>query len=159
MTIGTIWADRETGEKCKVEAVSDDGRVQLSPVAGGNYRIMSRIMSEKSLRSNYQLVAMKEEPPAPAAPAQPAKEKKVKKALPAPQGDKSPRQKPVPGRVQMPDGSVIAGSRFIIEVCGKKRDETYRVDSPIRWLLKPDGQAMLKEKGATIVYGQQITKK
>jgi len=58
----------------------------------------------------------------------------------------------------MPDGKIIPGAQFIIEVCGRPRGNTYKVDSPIRWLLKPAGQELLKEKGASIVYGQEISK-
>ena len=62
------------------------------------------------------------------------------------------------GRVQLQDGSIIAGAKFITETCGQKRDDTYKVDSPIRWLLKPTGQALLAAHGAKVVYGEKIKK-
>ncbi len=169
MTINTVWADRETGKKYQVEAVSSDGRVQISPLDGGDYRIMA----EKSLRSNYQLVAMTPEKAEAVTEPEPQPEPELLHAIEKEgateegkaedmaimRADAEKAGRAPAGRVQMPDGKVIAGSQFITEVCGKSRDETYKVDSPIRWLAnKPAGQELLKSQGATIVYGQALTK-
>jgi hypothetical protein len=73
-------------------------------------------------------------------------------------GDTGKPARAAVGRVKLQDGKIIAGSDFITQVCGCIRAETYNVDSPIRWLLKPAGQDMLKVRGATIVYGEKVTK-
>ena len=176
LTVGAVWQDREDGTDYEVIGVKD-GRVQISPVSGGDYRIMS----EKSLRSNYKLVAIKKEdkgetvavveeapqavttapqaaPPAPPAPPKVKREPKpqVKKEAPAVQGK---AQRAPSGHVKTADGIVIAGSAFITGIAGLTRDATYKVDSPIRWLAKPDGQALLKRWNATIVFGEELTKK
>lgn len=73
-------------------------------------------------------------------------------------GDTGKKARAAVGRVKLSDGRIIAGSDFITQVCGCIRAETYNVDSPIRWLLKPAGQDMLKVRGATIVYGEKVSK-
>ena len=245
ITIGTIWEDRGNGQRCEVLA-TNDGKVQVAPVTGGEYKVMTT----KSLRSNYKLVAMeKKEAPdmsnahfngdRPAieedileaeereqelqaavaegeAETREAQEsarqsieaddaehdfklfqeanctgcfysdpdnigsdnpcctypgalevedgkclkRKVKPepiSPPAPTPSEGKKGRATVGRVKMPDGTIIAGSKFITEVCGKTRDESYKVDSPIRWLLKPAGQELLKDKGAIIVYGSHVS--
>jgi hypothetical protein len=138
-----------------------NGHVQLS---GVNQADGYKVMSEKSLRNNYKLVALDEKKAETvAAPAmdQPA----APELTPAPANDAPPVEQPADkagraagGRVQLKDGTVTAGSKFIIEVCKLTREESYKADSPIRWLLKPAGQALLKEHEAQIVYGEKITK-
>lgn len=155
LTIGTIWEDRESGGRYELDGVND-GRVQISPVAGGDYRVMA----EKSLRKNYKLVAMKKEAvetpppePEPEEPVQPEPSPEPAEAHAEGEAERAPA-----GRVKLADGKVIAGAHFITQVCGQSRETTYKVDSPIRWLLKPAGDALLKGKGAIIVYGQPITR-
>jgi hypothetical protein len=84
---------------------------------------------------------------------------------PAPTNDVKPIEQPADktgraagGRVQLKDGTVTAGSKFITETCKLTRENSYKADSPIRWLLKETGQALLKEHEAQIVYGEKITK-
>lgn len=161
--IGTVWEEREKGGRYKVEAVQD-GKAQLAPESGGEYRIMA----ERSLRTNYKMVEKQElavDRHEFSAPPQLSEEARrvitggrdeMMAAATAPLVE-SKEGRALAGRVKMPDGAIIAGSHFIIQVCGKSRDETYKVDSPIRWLVKK-GQQLLTEKGATIVYGQALTK-
>jgi hypothetical protein len=151
-TIGAIWRDREDGEDFELLGAKD-GKVQISPLNGGDYRIMA----ERSLRTNYKLVALNKKdttlpgPPEAARATPPPAEEQKAPPVP-PKGDRAKA-----GHVKLADGTVIHGSRFITEICGKKREDTYKVDSPIRWLLKPAGQALLKAKGAAIVYGEELT--
>jgi len=78
--IGTIWHDRGHGKKFEVTAVN--GHVQLS---GVNRADGYKVMSDKSLRNNYKLVALDEKkvevstpamdpPPAPEPAPAPANE-------------------------------------------------------------------------------------
>ena len=185
ITIGTIWEDRSNGARGEVVAV-DGNKVQLATGGAEGFRVMTT----KSLRSNYKLVAMPgKEPPSPPyhelaeqeaglaedvieteereqelraavaegeAETREAQQSALESVKADEEGGKKARA--TVGRVKMPDGTVIAGSKFITEVCCRTRDESYKVDSPIRWLLKPAGQELLKEKGATIVYGEQVSK-
>jgi len=246
--IGTVWEDRHSGQRVEVEGVRGT-KIQVAPLEGENGY---RIMTAKSLRSNYQMVATdkkKLEPPSPPyydlaeqeagvtegiieakereqelqaaidegeAETREAQEsarqsieaddaehdfklfqeanctgcfysdpdkigsdnpcctypgglevkegkclkRKVRTepiAPPAPATSEERKARATVGRVKMPDGTVIAGSKFITEVCGKTRDESYKVDSPIRWLKKPAGQELLKDKGAIIVYGSHVS--
>ncbi len=192
LTIGAVWEDRQDGSRWELLAVKD-GRVQIAPVAGGEYRIMG----EKSLRSNYKLVALKaaevkaqaeaeDNNPAHAAVKAQASEVcsyekegrcaatnrecedyhrgKCLRAKTAATATQAPaagdhKERAPKGRVMLSDGTIIPGAHFITNVCGKTREDTYKVDSPIRWLLKPAGQALLADKGAGIVYGQPVTSK
>jgi len=158
VTIGTIWQDR--GNEKRFEVTSVNGHIQLS---GVNQTDGYKVMTEKSLRNNYKLLAINEkkieevtapamEPPATQEPE------------PTPPADEQ-QQPPEPktgraagGRVQLKDGSVIAGSKFIVDICKQPREDSYKADSPIRWLLKEAGQALLKEHEAKVVYGEKITK-
>jgi hypothetical protein len=165
VTIGTIWQDRGTEKKFEVTGINQEtGVIQISAVGNGNgdgYKTMT----EKSLRNNYKLIARTvkevEKPPVVAAEAVTIPET-TKESSPPPE---PPQEQPAVkagraagGWVQLKDGVVIAGSRFIVGVCGKYREDTYKADSPIRWLLKEAGQALLKEYEAQIVYGEKITK-
>ena len=158
VTIGTIWQDRGNEKKYEVTAVN--GRIQLSGVdQADGYKVMT----EKSLRNNYKLLAISEKKveavldPTPETAAE---------QIPAPvDGPQEQSGRPAEktgraagGRVMLKDGTVTAGSKFITEVCQQSREDTYKADSPIRWLLKPAGQVLLKEHGARVVYGEKITK-
>jgi hypothetical protein len=159
VTIGTIWQDRGNEKKYEVTGINQEtGVIQISAVGNGDGY---KTMTETSLRKNYKLLAISEkktEPvvtpePEPAAEPVPAPvDSPVEKAA----AEKSGRA--AGGRVQLKDGSIIAGSKFITETCQQSREDTYKADSPIRWLLKETGQALLKENEAQIVYGEKITK-
>lgn len=178
LTIGAVWSDRKTGGRYELVAVNEaEGKVQLCPV--GNSGAGYRIMSENSLRTNYHLEYVKapsEPPPGYVAESQleaddaeaATRREAVLDEPPAPEPTEADRQiaeavharggrAPI-GRVKLADGTVMAGAHFITKVAGKSRDDTYKVDSPIRWLLKPDGQALLKAHGAAIVYGESVTR-
>jgi len=162
VTIGTIWQDRGNEKKFEVTGINQEtGVIQISAVGNGDGY---KTMTETSLRKNYKLLAISEkkieqpvvvpapEPP-PAPEPTPAADKQV---VVEPSGAKTGRA--AGGRVQLKDGSVIAGSKFIVEVCQQSRESTYKADSPIRWLLKEAGKALLKEHEAQVVYGEKITK-
>jgi len=160
VTIGTIWQDRGNGKQFEVTAVN--GHVQLSGIdQADGYKVMT----EKSLRNNYKLVARTvkeaEKPPVVAAEAVITTETTKEPATlvtsaPAQLAVKAGRA--TGGRVILKDGTVTAGSKFITEICKLTREESYKADSPIRWLLKEAGQALLKEHEAQVVYGEKITK-
>ena len=61
------------------------------------------------------------------------------------------------GRVKLADGSVVPGSKFITVVCGLRREDSYKADSPIRWLLK--NPLVLSSQRADIVYGEALSSK
>lgn len=195
VTIGTVWEDRSNGTRGEVIAVQEN-KVQLATGGVEGFRIMTA----KSLRSNYRLAAMpghqdvvigrlvidekaskevgtlvgdvvlnedaiedeerEQELQAGVAEGEAETREAQQSALESVKADEEAGKKAraTVGRVSLADGTIIAGSNFIIQVCGKTRDETYKVDSPIRWLLKPAGQELLKEKGATIVYGEKVTR-
>lgn len=159
VTIGTIWEDRGNGKQFEVTGINKDtGVIQISAVGNGDGY---KTMTESSLRKNYKLTALKvkelKAAVTPVTTTEPTKEpEKSTDASPERTEGKSGRA--AGGRVQLSDGKVIAGSKFITEVCGQSRDVTYKADSPIRWLLKPAGQELLKAHSAAIVYGEKITK-
>ncbi|MDD5191196.1 MAG: hypothetical protein PHE50_09170 [Dehalococcoidales bacterium] len=159
LTIGTIWQDRGNGKQFEVTGINKEtGVIQLSN--GDGYKTMT----ESSLRKNYKLIALrgKEVAAAPVVVKETVATEKATNDTPAP--EKTPIQaseksgRAAGGRVQLGDGKVIPGSKFIVDVCGKTREETYKADSPIRWLLKPAGQELLKTHGAKVVYGEPISK-
>jgi hypothetical protein len=164
VTIGTIWQDRGNQKTFEVTGFNrETGVIQLSSVGNGDGY---KTMTESSLRKNYKLVAlnMKEFK----SSAAPPKEGTAAHETPETQEvteNIEPQEQPevktgraTSGRVQMEDGRVVAGSKFITEICQQLREDTYKVDSPIRWLLKETGQALLQAHNAKVVYGERITK-
>lgn len=159
VTLGTIWQDRGNEKKFEVTGINQEtGVLQISAVGNGDGY---RTMTEASLHKNYKLVALE-------APKTTAKTETHTEPTPTPEPPQQPAQREAPpkekegraavGRVQLKDGTIIAGSKFITETCQQKREDTYKVDSPIRWLLKPTGQAFLKTHDAKVVYGEKVTK-
>ena len=152
VTIGTAWQDRSTGTQFEVTGRNEEaGTIQLSTIgANGDYKVMK----ESSLRKNYTLIALKAKEVAVTAPTpQPVVETH--------EPEDTSATKPIRaagGRVQLKDGTVIPGSKFITQICGVTREDSYKVDSPIRWLAKPDGAALLQKHEATIVTGVKRTK-
>ena len=172
VTIGTIWEDRGSGKKFEVTGVND--HIQLS---GANQADGYKVMSEKSLRNNYKLVALEAPKKTTVEVPEPTVAQEFKEHLessteapqapataPAAQISEQPKEladKPARapiGRVQLEDGTIITGAKFITDICKQTREDTYKVDSPIRWLQKPAGQALLTDHKAKIVVGEKITK-
>jgi hypothetical protein len=170
VTMGTIWQDRGNGKRFEVTGFNKDtGVIQVSAIGNGDGY---KTMSESSLRKNYKLIALNikeleltigdkiaqvlEEVPVGTPVAEP---EQVVETHTQPEQVVEKATRATLGRVQLEDGSVIAGAKFITVTCGQKREDTYKVDSPIRWLLKPTGQALLAAHAAKVVYGEKITTK
>lgn len=125
ITIGTIWKDNRTGKTFEVTAVNN--KIQLSPTTGEQ---VYSIMSEKSLRKNYKLIAMslKEFRPEPAVVTAVAEEPenvelKIEKKEEITICKKITRKA---GKVQLEDGTIVSAKDFIINICKKTPEETYK---------------------------------
>jgi len=149
LTIGTLYQNKRTGQKFELTGIKGI-RVQLATVNGeaGDYKIMT----QKSLRANYTLVAMKATPEV-IAQIQPDKPIVVK--------DVTPRTNKSPGRIEMPDGRVILGLHFLRDiVCDLEAVKAgQRSQSIIYWLSNiAAGKEILAKFDAQIVYGKELTK-
>lgn len=161
LTIGAIWQSKRTGQKFQVVAVKGS-KVQIATTNGqaGEYRIMT----QKSLRKSYVLVAIKEEPTT-AAVAESKKEvvipaNPVTKTVAKPTEGYGAKEKSYqPARIETADGKVMAGIRFLRDIAGIAEADSCKDYAASYWLgTTKKGQEVLSRFGAKIVYGKPLTK-
>lgn len=148
-------------KKYEVTGINQEtGVIQISAVGNGDGY---KTMTENSLRKNYKLLAISEKKIEVAGPDMDSP--LAAEPTPAPANDAQAVEqlaektgRATGSRVQLKDGTITAGSKFIVEVYKLTREDSYKADSPIRWLLKPAGRALLNEHETKIVYGEKISK-
>ncbi len=149
LTTGAIWKNKKTGKEFElVDVNKGSGKVQLANRDGYS------CMTENSLRKNYTLTALKTEPE-PALPIS-VEEPAAETREPEPQATGKRGQA---GRVELSDGRVIAGIRFLLDVAKKTETETCKNSSVIFWLTNTKaGQELLAQFNAKVVYNKPLIK-
>lgn len=164
ITIGTIWKDNRTGKTFEVTAVNN--KIQLSPTTGEQ---VYSIMSEKSLRKHYKLIAMslKEFKPELAVVTTQAKETPAEEAkqqsspvvdntgnVTQVQEKKSTdSKKRMFGFVELLDGKVVSGKVYFEDYLKIDfKSVAHGEPSQIYFLRRKSQAALLEKFNAKIIY-------
>ena len=160
LTIGSIWQNRKTGKMGEVVAYNKDtNKLQLAGYGNGEGY---NIMTPSSLRKNYTFLSKNKEKTTAVIPSKPTTppvgEPTKDRVLELPTETPQPVPSRQPGRVELPNGKVLPGIRFLLDVAKETEANTCKGSSVIWWMCKTEaGQKLLEQFGAKIVY-KPITK-
>jgi len=155
LTIGSIWQNRKTGKMGEVVAYNKDtNKLQLAGYGNGEGY---NIMTPSSLRKNYTFLSKNKEKTTAVIPSKPTTppvgEPTKDRVLELPTETPQPAPSRQPGRVELPDGRVLPGIRFLLDIAKKTEAETCKGSSVIWWLGNAKtGKELLSQHNGKIVY-------
>lgn len=155
LTTGSIWKNRKTGKEFELVGHNGDTtNVQLCPLEREEGEEGYSIMTAHSLQTNYTLVATSRPKVKGEEPSAPSSEPEAPKEITS-----QPPRARQPGRVELADGKVIPGIRFLLDVAKKAEADTCKNTSIIFWLLNSKaGKELLEQHNAKVVHGKELTK-
>ena len=151
LTIGGIWRNKKTSKDYELVGINKEThKVQLGAVGNGEGY---NVMTPSSLRRNYTFIATSTEKLHPVETSSlPETQNKTEETV-------QPKKNRQAGRVELLDGKVIPGIRFLLDIAKKTEADTCKNSSVIWWLNNSEaGKAMLAQFSARVVYGKPVTK-